>query len=480
MKNLLNTLGLLLLVGGLFMFTGCSDDEVVIDGGGGSVNVSNGMFLALEGENPSSTAELSAENVEAEGFAVQARDGFTAGFMWLDAGNYNLVTVTDQEVTGTIGGTLSSIDDGNSDCGFTSYSVVSTEADGPAFNVATAGLYKVTNDQMTNEMTLHRIDAPSIIGAATEGGWAADTPLTGSVTADGGTWTAEGVILRSGQWKMRLNCRWQINRRIDPNGSLDDVANGYQLFTNFGGTLAALDPGGINFEQTEDAIYTVTATWDPRTGFSLATERTGDAPVITFNPNDFQMAVIGDATANSWDADRNLFYKGLVNDAHQWLGVITFADAGQYKFRANDAWDFNLGGTVDALGIGSPDNIDTPGAGSFYITLSTPDEGATWTTTVEPAAWGIIGAGGPNASWDDGTDANMTAAGFDAGVTSYTYNGSFAGGEWKFRAAGAWDHNIGGDPSFLNIDGDNLNLDAGDYNVTLNFDGEIYSASITQ
>jgi len=478
MKNLLNTLGLLLLVGGLFMFTGCSDDEVVIDGGGGSVNVSNGMFLALEGENPSSTAELSAENVEAEGFAVQARDGFTAGFMWLDAGNYNLVTVTDQEVTGTIGGTISSIDDGNSDCGFTSYSVVSTEADGPAFNVATAGLYKVTNDQMTNEMTMHRIDAPSIIGAATEGGWAADTPLIGSATADGGTWTAEGVTLRSGEWKMRLNCRWQINRRIDPNGTLDDPANGYQLFTNFGGEVADLMPGASNFVQTEDAIYTVTATWDPRTGFSLSTERTGDAPVITFNPNDFNMAVIGDATANAWDADRNLFYAGLSEGIHTWLGIVTFSDAGAFKFRANDLWDFSLGGTIDNLEIGGNDNnITSPGAGSFYLTLSTADEGDTWTASAVPASWGIIGAGGPLGNWDD--DVDMAAAGFDAGVTSYTYTGSFVGGDWKFRANDDWAHNFGGDVSFLELNSaDNINLAAGDYTITLNYNGEVYSATI--
>lgn len=466
-----------LLVGGLLMFTSCSEDDPVIDGGGGNVPVSDGLYLAIDGENPSSTAALVAEQVEAEDFMSQDRAGFVAGFMWLEAGNYSVVQVTDQEITSTIGGTVEVVDDGNSDCGFTSYMLVSTEEGGSPFTVGSAGLYKVTHDQLTNEMTLYAIDAPSLIGSATENGWGADTPMTGSATADGGSWSVENAILRSGEWKVRFNCRWQINRRIDPNGSLNDVANGYQLFTNFGGTTNSLVTGGSNIQQTDDGEYTVTVTWEPRTGFSLSTERTGDAPIITFNPNDFNMAVIGDATANMWNEDRNLFYAGLSQGVHTWLGMVTFAETGAYKFRANDLWDFNLGGTIDNLAIGSPDNIASPGAGSYYITLSTADEGDTWTATAVPSSWGIIGEGGPTGNWND--DVDMTPAGFDAGVTSYTYSGTFAGGDWKFRANDAWDHNFGGDVSFLELGSpDNINLAAGDYNITLEFNGEVYSATI--
>ena len=473
----MNILGLLLLAGGMFIMTSCNgDDDVVIDGGDGDVNVSDGMYLALDGENPSSTAALVAEQVEADDFQAQDRDGFTSGFMWLEPGNYSLVTVIDKEITGTIGASATEVvDDGNSDCGFTSYTLVSTEADGPAFAVSTAGLYKVSHDQMTNELTMFMIDSPNLIGSATENGWGADTPLTGSVNSEGGSWAVEGAILRSGEWKVRFNCRWQINRRIDPNAPLNDASNGYQLFTNFGGTTSGLVTGGSNIQQTEDAEYTVTVNWDPRDGFGLTVERTGDAPVITFNPNDFNMAVIGDATANGWDADRNLFYKGVVDNAHTWLGMITLADAGEFKFRANDAWDFNLGGDLASLTNGG-ENLATLGEGSYYVSLSTADEGDTWSATVEPATWGIIGAGGPGGNWDNDTD--MTSAGFDAGMTSHTYTGMFVGGEWKFRANDAWDLNFGGDASFLTLDGGNLNLAAGEYTITLLYNGETYSATI--
>ncbi len=470
----------LCMLAGAMMFTSCDEeDPIVIDPGEGSVNVSNGLYLALDGENPVSSAGLVSEVVEASGFGTQERTGFMAGYMWLDAGDYNVVEVTDKEISATIGGSMEVINDegvdGSSICGYNDYMVVSTQADGPAFNIANSGLYKVSHDQQTSELVLHQIVEASLIGSGTEGGWTNDTPLSGSVTSDGGSWSAEGVILRSGEYKIRLNCRWTINRRIDPNGTLDDPANGYQLFTNFGGTLAELMPGSSNIQQEEDAEYTTTLTWDRQSGWGLDVERTGDAPEITFNPNDFQMAVIGDATANEWNADRNLFHKEE-NGVHSWYGVVTFADSGNWKFRANDAWDFNLGGDLAALGQGGAD-IPSPGAGARYIVLTTADEGDTWSATMTDAGWSIIGEGGPSADW--GVDAAMNADGFDAGVTTYSITGEFSTGEWKFRAGNDWAHNLGGDLTFLNTDGSNIALgQAGTYTVTLSFDGEVYTATV--
>lgn len=51
-----------------------------------------------------------------------------------------------------------------------------------------------------------------------------------------------------------------------------------------------------------------------------------------------------------------------------WKGTITLAADDEFKFRANDSWDNNLGGTPDALSAGGP-NIPAPGAGTFEITL---------------------------------------------------------------------------------------------------------------
>ncbi len=469
--------GLLVFVSAFIMVSCGDDDDPVINPGGGGddgINVQDGLFMTIAGEDPSSTAVMVAEVVEANDFQTQDRAGFVAGYMWLEAGSYQIVQVADKEIVATIGGAAETIDDGaSSDCGHTAISRVPTVADGGAFTVAATGLYKVTHDQTTEELVMYNIQDASIIGSATPGGWSADTPLTGSVDADGGSWTAEGVILRSGEWKARFNCNWGINRRIDPNGSLNDVSNGYQLFTNFGGTPDNLLPGGSNFPQTEDGEYTVTINWTPRDGFFMEVDRTGDAPAITFNPNDFQMAVIGDATANAWDADRNLFHKEE-GGVHSWYGVVTFADAGEYKFRANDAWDVNYGGDLASLTNGG-DNIPTPGAGAYYIILSTADEGETWSASVTEVGWGIIGDATPG-GWD--TDTDLVSQGFDGGTSTYTINIDLVDGQVKFRAGDDWAHNIGGDVTFLTVDGDNISVGAGNYDVTLSYNGEVYSATI--
>jgi hypothetical protein len=461
------------------LFTSCgSDDDIVIDTGDGDINVGDGLYLALTGANPASSAKLSTETVEAESFLSQDRSGFVGGYMHLEAGDYSIIQVTSKVATDTLGGTPTTITDDGSICAFNDYTLVTTSSGGAAFNVATSGLYRVTHDQMTSELVLYKIDAPALIGNATEGAWDNDTPLAGSVDATGGSWSATEVILRSGQFKVRFNCRWSIARKIDPNGSLADAANGYQFYTNFGGTVDDLKNGNDapNIEQTEDGAYTVTVDWTPQDGFKLTLDRTGDAPVITFNPNDYQFGIIGDATTSGWDSDQNMFHK---EDAgvHTWYGVVSLTDVGEFKFRTNDDWAFDVGGTIDAL-TQSGANIATPGAGTYYVTISTADEGVTWTGTMDLGGWGLIGDGSPSANWDD--DSVMTLESMDAttGITTYVATGDFTTDGWKIRAGGAWDLNLGGGLSFLEVDGDNLTMTAaGNYKLTLSFNGEVYSAT---
>ena len=98
MKNFLNPLILMFGIFALVTFTSCGDDDVVIDTGSDGINVSNGLYLAATGADPSSTAALSAENVGAPDFSAAPRDGYNAGYMWLEAGSYNVVVITEKEV----------------------------------------------------------------------------------------------------------------------------------------------------------------------------------------------------------------------------------------------------------------------------------------------------------------------------------------------------------------------------------------------
>ena len=80
--------------------------------------------------------------------------------------------------------------------------------------------------------------------------------------------------------------------------------------------------------------------------------------------------VIGDAQPGSWDTDTDLTYNGT---SKMWEGQVTFLATGAYKFRANDGWDINVGGALDNLVHGG-DNIATPGAGTYDVTLDLSGE----------------------------------------------------------------------------------------------------------
>lgn len=73
--------------------------------------------------------------------------------------------------------------------------------------------------------------------------------------------------------------------------------------------------------------------------------------------------LVGDATPGGWDADTALEYKGgLV-----WESTVALT-VGEYKFRANGAWDLSLGGAADNL-IDNAGNIKVEQAGTYTVTL---------------------------------------------------------------------------------------------------------------
>ena len=76
------------------------------------------------------------------------------------------------------------------------------------------------------------------------------------------------------------------------------------------------------------------------------------------------IGIIGDATPNGWDASTPMTYSKadgawVINDAQ--------LKDGELKFRANDGWDINWGGTPDALTQGGA-NMKVA-AGTYDIKL---------------------------------------------------------------------------------------------------------------
>lgn len=77
------------------------------------------------------------------------------------------------------------------------------------------------------------------------------------------------------------------------------------------------------------------------------------------------IGVVGDATPGGWDASTALTQG---EDYLTWTGDITFGE-GEWKFRANDGWDVNLGGALENL-TQNGGNLPSPGAGTYQVTLN--------------------------------------------------------------------------------------------------------------
>ena len=75
--------------------------------------------------------------------------------------------------------------------------------------------------------------------------------------------------------------------------------------------------------------------------------------------------LIGDATPGGWDNDTDLKF---INDGSGLWKLTADFKVGKYKFRMNDAWTVNLGGSEGKLTDGGGD-IDLPTAGNYTISL---------------------------------------------------------------------------------------------------------------
>lgn len=99
---------------------------------------------------------------------------------------------------------------------------------------------------------------------------------------------------------------------------------------------------------------------------------------LTYSINAYMIGLIGSATPNGWDTpDQKMDYDAQTGT---WFITLDLVD-GEIKFRKNDGWAWNLGGTPDNL-VGDGDNL-TVTAGNYTITLTiTSDAGKTGTCTI--------------------------------------------------------------------------------------------------
>ncbi len=191
-----------------------------------------------------------------------------------------------------------------------------------------AGYYKINVNAAPTPMTYTAVATIwGVIGDASPNGWNDETAMTYNPAL--AIWTG-GMHLTVAAMKFRANHNWDYNY-----GS--DLANG---------TLSA---GGANIPVSLAADYAITLDLSHPNAYTYSLNRWG---------------VIGDATADTWNSDQNMTW-----DATNKVFTVTLnLVVGAVKFRANDAWDLNYGGDINALTSGGA-NIAIATAGNYTITF---------------------------------------------------------------------------------------------------------------
>lgn len=110
------------------------------------------------------------------------------------------------------------------------------------------------------------------------------------------------------------------------------------------------DSGAGNLKVDKDGLYWCTA--------NIAALTWGATYIETYG-------LIGDGTPGGWDKSTPLTPNASFT---RWSADVVLT-AGQFKFRANNDWDINLGGDMNNLTPGG-DNINVPEPGTYTVTLN--------------------------------------------------------------------------------------------------------------
>lgn len=194
-------------------------------------------------------------------------------------------------------------------------------------NIASpAGYYKINVDAATLTYTAVATEW-GVIGSATPLGWDDETALTYDPYTK--TWRG-GVHLTAEEFKFRANHDWAYN---------------------YGSTAGdeTLNDGGDNIPVATEADYYITLDLSNPNAYTYSANYWG---------------LIGSATPGGWDADQDMTWDAV----NQSLTLTVDLIVGEIKFRANDDWAINYGGTPEALEQDGP-NIQITEEGNYTIHL---------------------------------------------------------------------------------------------------------------
>lgn len=205
---------------------------------------------------------------------------------------------------------------------------LSNDANAGNLSVPEAGYYLFNLDLANMTYTALKTTW-GVIGAATADAWNSDQPMTYSPLLK--RWFAT-IPMTADEFKFRANGAWDLAYGTGATpGTLSSDGGASNLSVPTAGTYSVM----LNLSEPLNYTYVLT-TW----------------------------SIIGSSTpGGDWSTDID-----LTPGANNTWTVTANLTAGEFKFRANHGWDYNLGGTPSALSWGG-DNITVPADGNYTITL---------------------------------------------------------------------------------------------------------------
>lgn len=97
---------------------------------------------------------------------------------------------------------------------------------------------------------------------------------------------------------------------------------------------------------------------------------TANTKALTYSMEPYMIGLVGSATPNGWNSpDQKMDYDAATGT---WKITITLVD-GDIKFRLNDGWAWNLGGTADNLTVDGANITLTAGKYTIVLTITNPN-----------------------------------------------------------------------------------------------------------
>jgi starch-binding outer membrane protein SusE/F len=197
-------------------------------------------------------------------------------------------------------------------------------------------------DQYSNVINLlitpYSTDLPKIAVPGNHQGWNPPTAPTLAASAFGET-DYEGFVWLDGEYKFLAP---------DGSGNFNWGADDWGDDGSFSGVLALTGESNCI---SGTGYYRVKA----------------NTTTLTYSTDATAWGIIGAATPLGWDNSTALTYNPTTK---KWEGTVTLS-AGEFKFRANNAWTINLGGDPDADGSMNYDgpNLSVATAGTYNVAL---------------------------------------------------------------------------------------------------------------